>query len=338
MKVRLIWIAIIICSYYHLAYGEDIAKALAKSAAVLAREGKYDEAILLYEKAYSIDPAPVLLFNIARILEKKGDFIRAKEVYEKYLGLERGQEGRKSARERLEFVLDQIPGTISISVEPKTARVILDGKVINSDVKIEVKRGKHIIEAHAEGMKDETREIEIVPMEHKEIFIKLEPLPIEIDIICDMSQGLVKVDDNVVGACPIKGVKILPGEHRFKLVKDGKNLLEKKMVLTQGSEISLMVGKDKIFPINKTLQWLTIGSGVAILAGAGILTYVAERQRAQVVEAKKDSYGVIIGMTQTRARDLETSANRKAIAAGILYGVGSAMVCTGVLLFLTLSR
>ena len=57
--------------------------------------------LLVFQKAYDLDPQPILLYNIARMQQKKGDLTRARSLYERYLmdetdaaGLERGRPGR----------------------------------------------------------------------------------------------------------------------------------------------------------------------------------------------------------------------------------------------------
>jgi hypothetical protein len=82
----------------------ETAKAFAADAAALAREGRYDEAAAVYEKAYGLDPAPVLLFNLAYVHEKRGDNQAALDTYARYLAVEEDPTHRADAKKRINIV------------------------------------------------------------------------------------------------------------------------------------------------------------------------------------------------------------------------------------------
>jgi len=82
----------------------ETAKAFAADAAALARDGRYDEAAHMYEKAYALDPAPVLLFNLAYVHEKRGDNQAALDTYDRYLAVETDPSHRADAEKRITVV------------------------------------------------------------------------------------------------------------------------------------------------------------------------------------------------------------------------------------------
>ncbi|MBM4395552.1 MAG: tetratricopeptide repeat protein [Deltaproteobacteria bacterium] len=94
------------------------AQALAQSAEVLADDGSLDEAIRLYERAYALDPEPVLLYNVARLHERKGDLDRAREGYERYLAAEKDAGGRAAGEARLATVRERIAAAAPTQPEP----------------------------------------------------------------------------------------------------------------------------------------------------------------------------------------------------------------------------
>ena len=49
------------------------------------RKGDYKQAVLNYERAYSLKPHPSVLYNIAECYERLSEFQRATENYERYL-------------------------------------------------------------------------------------------------------------------------------------------------------------------------------------------------------------------------------------------------------------
>ncbi len=80
------------------------AAALATEAIEKGRTGRYLEAIDLFQRAYELDPAPMLLYNIGRVRLRIGDLQRALSSLERYLateddpaGLARGRAARDEA-------------------------------------------------------------------------------------------------------------------------------------------------------------------------------------------------------------------------------------------------
>lgn len=65
------------------------------------REGKFEEAAALLRRAYELDPAPTLLFNLARALESAGDLAGAVDGYRKYLAADPKARDRGAIEKRL---------------------------------------------------------------------------------------------------------------------------------------------------------------------------------------------------------------------------------------------
>src|SRR5579859_3744530 len=61
------------------------AQQLVQQAAAEYRSGDYAHAAATLQQAYGLKPAPRLLFNIARALEKAGNTSDALSYYERYL-------------------------------------------------------------------------------------------------------------------------------------------------------------------------------------------------------------------------------------------------------------
>jgi len=83
------------------------AAALAESAVVLSRSGDYAEALALFEKAYALDPAPTLLYNIGRVAEKTGDLGKATKALEGYLAVETDPAMRGKAEDALRSIAER---------------------------------------------------------------------------------------------------------------------------------------------------------------------------------------------------------------------------------------
>jgi tetratricopeptide (TPR) repeat protein len=85
------------------AWGQDMKAAQAhfKDGVRFQGEGRYDEAIASYEKAYEISRLPDLVFNIAQCQRLKGDAPRALEQYRRYLALDPNGRGSAEAKQHL---------------------------------------------------------------------------------------------------------------------------------------------------------------------------------------------------------------------------------------------
>ncbi|MCB9648131.1 MAG: tetratricopeptide repeat protein [Deltaproteobacteria bacterium] len=72
------------------------------------RQGRFRAAAALLEKAYALDPAPTLLYNLARALESDGDFEGAVKAYQDYLAADPKADDRAAIAQRIENLQTQI--------------------------------------------------------------------------------------------------------------------------------------------------------------------------------------------------------------------------------------
>lgn len=151
------------------------AGAFAASAEVLASEGKFDAAAALFQRAYELDPEPVLLYNIARMHDRKGDIPAAQAGYERYLAEETDPEGLNRGRARLAEVLDRLPGSIEVRVDPADAVVEVDGKRAAGPVS--ATPGTHSFVVSREGYRPHAATLEVKPGQAVALEVNLVALP-----------------------------------------------------------------------------------------------------------------------------------------------------------------
>src|SRR5262245_66585058 len=84
------------------------ALELFNQSADLYQQGKFDEAARLLERAYEIQPEPVLLYNLGRAYEGLGENQKAVEAYEHYLKDEPKAKDRGAVEHRIETLKAQI--------------------------------------------------------------------------------------------------------------------------------------------------------------------------------------------------------------------------------------
>lgn len=72
------------------------------------RKGRFEEAAELLKRAYKLDQAPTLLYNLARALESAGDLVGAKDAYGLYLQKEPNAPDRAAIAKRIENLEAQL--------------------------------------------------------------------------------------------------------------------------------------------------------------------------------------------------------------------------------------
>jgi len=78
------------------------------------RSGRYAEAVEAFTRAHQVDPAPILVFNIAQAYWKKGDREPALEAYRRYLALD----PRAPNRPQVEARIQELTAARASPVEP----------------------------------------------------------------------------------------------------------------------------------------------------------------------------------------------------------------------------
>ncbi len=130
------------------------ADALAKRAVSVGRAGDFPKALLLFEEAYLLDPAPMLLFNIGRVKTRLGDLEGARESLSAFLEAETDLGKRAQGRAALDEVMERWFGFIVIETVTVGSRVELDGEVLGSTHMTEAQRvspGEHVVRVSVAG-------------------------------------------------------------------------------------------------------------------------------------------------------------------------------------------
>lgn len=275
---------------------EDPAVSLARAAEVMMKEGRLDEAAALFQKAYDLDPAPTLLYNIGRVYDLKGDLARARDYYERFLAHEKDPERLARGRQRLEAVLDRTPGRIVVTTDPLDASVAVDGAAVprqGTEAMAEVRRGSHRVRVEREGFLAFEEDAVVQPGGEVRLFAKL----VRVD-----DAKLVRVDEEPAVTPPV------------------------------GSEVPGGTARARRFA---PWQWVAIGSGAGMVVTGAILHGLAARGWADVAGAATHPDGTIRyeSMTRTEAIERQRAADLKMDIAIGLYAAGGAAIATGVVLW-----
>jgi tetratricopeptide (TPR) repeat protein len=121
-------ISVVACaSPSHAAEGDiERAGALFEEGAMHYRAGRFDEAIERLEEAYQLAGEPVLLFNLAKAYEGKGDLEKAIDAYERYLDDAPDVADRGAIEARVETLRAQLAARAALERRAEEERLRAD--------------------------------------------------------------------------------------------------------------------------------------------------------------------------------------------------------------------
>ena len=213
----------------------DTAQALARSAEVMAREGSLDEAARLYQRAWELDPDPVLLYNVALLLDRKGDVRKAREAYLRYIQVEKDPDGKARAKVKLDALPTKTTGQIVLAIEPPGGTVEVDNRPVTTpmDAPLEVESGPHVVTLRHDGYVTERVSTEVAIGKPSRIVLRMEPdkrcMPAVpspcppggcfLDVLYKPAGAEVELDGRVVGHTPLEAFRVAPGRYVVRLLK-----------------------------------------------------------------------------------------------------------------------
>lgn len=261
------------------------AMSYATTAEDLAKEGDLDGAIRLFRKAWDLTHEPVLLYNLGRMHDKKGDLANARDLYEQYLREEKDADGIAAGRKKLDAVLDRIPGALRIETDPPGAEISVNGKPAGSSpITIEgLKRGAHTVAARLAGHDPALATLSVVPGTVESGRLALGPSMVELTVACACKGSRVDLDGRTLGIGPLeKAERVKPGRHTVAVVPEFGDGVVRGVDVPIGRPSRVEVRLD---------PWDPLLSAAEAAADKGELA-AAQRLAARAMEHKPDTRGI----------------------------------------------
>ena len=164
---------------------ETPAQAAYRAGVEHFKAGRFEDAIREFNKAYRLDPNPVLVFNMARAFEETKQYAPAIEFYKRYLSMAPDSPDRQAVEDSirtLELLAAQgQPQTVALAVvsQPDGATVFVDGREVGvTPMKLDVAPGKHFIALEHAGFLRSSEELTVEsgrPLERRVVLVQAPP-------------------------------------------------------------------------------------------------------------------------------------------------------------------
>ncbi len=140
--------------------------------------GRYREALIAFERAYSLRPNPVVLMPVLECHDHLGHVPEAIRTLEAYLAAVPGGRNRPLLESRLAN-LRQRPARVHVITTPPGARLEIDGAELaqRSPTYVELPAGRHTVTARVAGHLDVSHEFETQPGTPRDELLTLEADP-----------------------------------------------------------------------------------------------------------------------------------------------------------------
>ena len=153
-----------------------------KNGVTLYKEGKFDEALAEFERAYEIAPHPLVLYNIAASHRELSHYAESVAFFERFLAEGEGKVPAArlaTARRELDAILGRV-ARVTITVQPSAgATLVVDGKDLGAvpSTPVILSPGEHRVEVRAEGHQPAERTVRVASGDDLVVDLALEALP-----------------------------------------------------------------------------------------------------------------------------------------------------------------
>jgi hypothetical protein len=151
------------------------AKALYIAGNRAVEQGRWSDALVDFEKAYSLSGVPAALFNVATTLRALGRHVESRDAFEQLLKQHPALDAeiKEQAKKFLAEEKARI-GTLTLDGVPNKARIYVDGHE-TTDTTIDVDPGKHALRVEDPKSKPFTWEGTFADGEKKSVTVKMLP-------------------------------------------------------------------------------------------------------------------------------------------------------------------
>lgn len=254
---------------------EEIAEAQRRFARAnrLYRDGRYQDALLLYEAAYGLVPSPDVLFNIGLTREKVLDFVGCTLAFQQYLQGPASPEDRAIAQTHLDTCRAHASVVVKVSSIPQGASITVrqgDSTAFHGRTpgRLELAPGDYSVTLELPGYVTQTQDVtaEVDGRGERALDFVLEKLS-SLRIEADVAGAMVRVGDGPPEPAPFE--RELPaGKYTVVVSKPGHRDVRKDVRVDAGKQVELSVALPPLPQVEDLLVLSEPGALVSIDGGA----------------------------------------------------------------------
>lgn len=341
----------------------------AEQAAQLVEEGtalfqarNFEQAAIIFQQAYNLDPHPVLLFNIARAHQEMGDLPTALRMFREVQAMEADENVIGAATGRiatLEQMLteqgydpatvtaaDYVPrGFINITTEPAGATVFVDGDELGVTPlsRGQIDEGSHELRLLLDGFHPVTTSVDVrgggetirsfTMQERTSLEQYVPPEPGYLSVNAPQSNMEVFIDGQRYSVTPLVQAPLAPGTYEVVVNAVGWISYSTVIEVRSGEQLTVNATMEPVGgfrPMQVASGRRSLENG--FLIGGGALVTTGTVFGVLALTSASTYNDRIADPERGRFRD---QARTNALIADITIGTGAALLVTGLVLKLT---
>ncbi len=210
-------------------------------------QGRYEEALRLYQAAYDIFPDTRILFNLGLAHEKTFDYERCALSFRHYIDAGADEASVERAEQRLQHCLTRTVVPVKLTSWPPNAAVSIvsadaEGEEASNGrtpVTVQLRPGRHALRFTMPGHRSEERTVDVEPGERPSVDLTLERLS-TLHVEADVSGATATIDDGKPEPLPL--TRELPaGIYSVAVARDGHYPVNREVRVSPGQSLSLVV-------------------------------------------------------------------------------------------------
>lgn len=297
---------------------------------------QFDVAIAEFTSALALSPSPVLLYNIGRANERKGDPGAALVFYRRAVqapGADAEVVRRGAAAiERVEAVLAR--AILVLVGVPEGAAAELDSEPVSglrARTELEVAPGEHVIRVTAPGKTPFEQRVAVSRGRRLEIRVALRAAPARLLLEVDPPSARIRIDGEVRTLVAGRPLVLTPGDHVVTVSAPDRATSEHAVQVEAGRTRTLRVVLERTGGAGPHLRpwaWGTLGASVALLGGGVAATLLAAREQSKIDDAEPRGE-----ITPESREAVEGLRDRYSVTSWVLYGAGGLVAAGAATLF-----
>lgn len=315
------------------------------------KEGRFDVCAEEFRQAFNIEPRGNLLYNIGFCYEKANDLANALAFYQRFVDAVPNSPKRPAVQRHIAELQEQVADQfqeVSVTSDPTGAMVYIDdkskGAMGATPLTFKLLPGNYVVIAEFQGYEPGKKKLELKKGASAQVDINLVSSSQvgTVTLMITERDADVLIDNRKVGKSPLQEpLRLKQGKHDLMVSKNGFGTYNQPIEVTPGKaqtvKVELSSGSEGAEPVAaggggggggaplftgpRLLPTITMGVGLATVAGGVVTALSANRLYGQLEDKKKKGEPIA-------SQDVDTG-NSRVMLTNVLWGAGGALVAGG---------